>query len=1587
MKKNTDLKIKKEKLINEYSSVYSKDFIYTNTKLSELTISLNNLETRLNEIDIEGRSISNEMMHYEELQVDTKGNEQSEQELSYDYQFTPFTEKNGIINYMGVEPDKIYLANKKTILSQEYPSYLPPVEIRRNTQYDIPAFKVKENEYLLKGTSSQTFYRVSLDVYAAVVNYHLEYDRAAFAALAKKNDASRIRALKAGEERFGIVDEKSIPLVPSKVDINSLPETGFTRSLNKEYKPSRVSLKSTKSRRMNVEPYYYIQNMSKENSRQLNRNEIFRMHTECIVDVKQKLLDMELQKADWETSWTKGRETSYGDSNLNASLLEELGITVKRQNGDIIRTKEINEVASVINRVYSIYGDVSDSSREFGLKVSHAGNTRMHASKAIGVFTSYQKAIGISFANGLSQATLTASHEYAHFLDHLSGREAHAWHSSDIPGTLENTIAVTFRKHMNSASGGYWNRTCECFARAMEEYTQIRMLRDESPLISSEELNKNVSKDAYMNYEAFEEHVSPLVHNLLLQYQNRFIFEHENAISVKEEKSVFPAVAAPLEKHSVETVLKQMNNASYAQLELFEPAAEFNAQEHEFYTKLYDYFERNVYLQEELLYLSKTPPIFQYIGIENYQINISTITLDDAQEINGLSKDEIEYSLRSISDPLLVYMAKTNEEKRYVLAIDIIKENKTIGLFMVCNEKTNQLIVDGIQTIKNEEFQLWNEDKLLQYIDETKISEWQTRKPEQISASTCFMNALSEDNVKTKSGYISELMLEHPERSFVSTDPALTREHIREAKGAMRKYGNPVLKGEKSGLWKAFRDFKKKGVFNIVGASVETDNEGTITKTGWKQMYQALNIYRDKRFETFRVLFVSAEGEVKDQLALSSYLPNKVNIEPINNALRDTIIEHAKITNTNIVLVHNHPSGNIKPSIQDENITDILNLSLTTKDNKQLLQGHIILDHNTFSVWEKEKGWSAVTSLSPSHDPLMKKRNPDFTREKIINETALSNAARQINESERWNCTDWIPVMFAGNSTKISALRYYSKEWFENQSSKSIHDEFQTIGGKTGTTWAFPVVSDELSEDESLRTAIYEHMKNGCFRDFYFSGETSKTSGLDLYGRSIFEDLTINDIRERTATEATFEIPTNAFSNRTNENYAAASPFETSSKEEQLMLFKSNNLFTLKGDVEGISKKDIGRVNGVSIEFKKSGSAKWEHTIDTDDPEKSKTLVGQLLQLDKSQTKREVLMEKESTLNLTESTVKKAEESKKANWQPFDSKKKSYAQLNAEHFLAAVKNETAPFLAKNVETPTITLMPIAVRSGETGRIFRGINQLFAQISLKEIGSKDTEIITYKQTKKHEAGIKKESKGIYLTSYNAEEKKQTDYKYYPVSAVYNRENLPKISSHSKSPSMVLFANEATPEKYLGIYLAATSLGAQFVTNQETMNSFRESIVNLLEKSFEKERNTTVLELGNKASEFCRITMSEIGTRSHAKTRLEKNTHFSALAITTEPYNPSTGEKFFGENAGKATYLMDRRKSKDPRFLELTDLLKAGLSLKKDAKEVLTVSSDGKTRFFYNAVDIEGMPPRNNVQNRSQKQQLVAEKNQNDLDMSM
>ena len=447
-----------------------------------------------------------------------------------EYNFTPTIGDDGIIDYTGVEADKIRLPKMNQILNQFLPSYLPPVEIRRNGRYDIPAVKVADNQYLLKGTKNGgPIYRVSLDVYAALIDYHLKYDRAAGKAIADYNNNVLKEAFENEQTEFFPLRTK-FPTVPEPLSFESHCQPEKKRVGPYKYSAGRVSLQRSSSSRMTRESYYFIQSEIGSGN-----TKIFSHHQQILEDLHQKLLDMELQHSDLESTWTKGRETAYGDSNLDESLLATYGVNIKRQNGNTLSTQEKTELKEVLNQVYSTYGDLRSITKDYGLKISHSGTTRMHASKAVGLFTPGMKALGISFGLGKDEAIYTANHEMAHFIDHLRGKKHHAWHASDIPGTLENKIAATFRQGMNTAKGDYWNRTCECFARAMEEYGKIVHIQQEHPDWDSEKINEKVSLPAYMDYTKFYSTMIPLIQEWIETTRNEMKIDEWSSNSLDQK--------------------------------------------------------------------------------------------------------------------------------------------------------------------------------------------------------------------------------------------------------------------------------------------------------------------------------------------------------------------------------------------------------------------------------------------------------------------------------------------------------------------------------------------------------------------------------------------------------------------------------------------------------------------------------------------------------------------------------------------------------------------------------------------------------------------------------------------------------------------------------------------------------------------------------------------------------------------------------------------------------------------------------------------------------------------------------------------
>lgn len=120
-------------------------------------------------------------------------------------------------------------------------------------------------------------------------------------------------------------------------------------------------------------------------------------------------------------------------------------------------------------------------------------------------------------------------------------------------------------------------------------------------------------------------------------------------------------------------------------------------------------------------------------------------------------------------------------------------------------------------------------------------------------------------------------------------------------------------------------------------------------------------VYRDPRFETFRVLFTGPGGKVVSQLGLTSRLPGST-VAILGEDHRTYFTKlglAAKLSGaTGFYMLHNHPSGLATPSSADEQITTMYAGFLSRTGPKLDFKGHVVIDTNQFSVIDGSGKWS-----------------------------------------------------------------------------------------------------------------------------------------------------------------------------------------------------------------------------------------------------------------------------------------------------------------------------------------------------------------------------------------------------------------------------------------------------------------------------------------------------------------------------------------------------------------------------------------------------------------------------------------------------
>jgi hypothetical protein len=416
-----------------------------------------------------------------------------------EFHFEPLIDGN-IADYSHFPANRMYIANRKNILTAERPQWVPPFEykfIERNCHIP-PVREIGGLYYMSSGKDDPLYYKVSLDGFAATIDYYVKYGKALKRKEAEEKNISQI------EEANNKLNDKEHPLNPDSFDYRYY--TAILKGTDK-VKSSPIRFLSIRSMTQAQASFF------KDNG--IGKKEMWTYWQDIRTNLEQKLIDMSCQYDDLESSYDKGVETSYGDKNTNKALFEEFGILVKRQNGDAINREEIGEIRDAFHKVKPVFGSLKALCAEYGLKISHSGVKHMHVRKFIGLFYDAYRAIGVKFGD-TANSHLILAHELSHFLDSQAGKETEHFFSSDRPDSIENTIAGVFRKEMNQQSSTvknskYLQRTCECFARAMEQFAAFAT--------SPERYSAYCSAKAYAPDAPFREKILPLIGGLIIERQ------------------------------------------------------------------------------------------------------------------------------------------------------------------------------------------------------------------------------------------------------------------------------------------------------------------------------------------------------------------------------------------------------------------------------------------------------------------------------------------------------------------------------------------------------------------------------------------------------------------------------------------------------------------------------------------------------------------------------------------------------------------------------------------------------------------------------------------------------------------------------------------------------------------------------------------------------------------------------------------------------------------------------------------------------------------------------------------------------------
>lgn len=315
------------------------------------------------------------------------------------------------------------------------------------------------------------------------------------------------------------------------------------------------------------------------------------------------------------------------------------------------------------------------------------------------------------------------------------------------------------------------------------------------------------------------------------------------------------------------------------------------------------------------------------------------------------------------------------------------------------------------------------------------------------------------------------------------------RDFLRQLTARYRRRSNDSDSGEISLLGAGIaRNFTEGRPSQLIGQKVES----------YADVAALAQVYRDPRFETFRVVYMRGDEVVAEQ-AYTSRLPGAVHF---NQESVDRIVADYRSTGADgYYLLHNHPSGVSQPSDADVRFTQKIDASI-----QEGFRGHVVIDHNEYSLITP-KTYRKMRFDAPELNNRDFWADPDqphtFLNWMVLGPSDLSALAKQL-EPERQRDHSVIVVAKGGGEGRVGAIVSVPNSVIRaaaNNQAEAVA-ALRRLQRHAGTGDRTFLVVD----GEKLSIATPEIRLSGLFTDIQtFDGQSLSEAGM-MQGESLIDD-------------------------------------------------------------------------------------------------------------------------------------------------------------------------------------------------------------------------------------------------------------------------------------------------------------------------------------------------------------------------------------------------------------------------------------------------------------------------------------------------